>query len=273
MRIRRIVMVGLGCRRGRAGTGGVHGHGPGEGNGQGGGQGYRGARYVQTQENQVQSARGNGRGQQAQSADDSRRMSSVVTARRGRCWTRRGARPAEEPASERTGRDVADTGTLRTLSGTLANDGTEWYLDAADGRYLLHLGNTAYVEQTGLALEAGDAAVVKGLVDADEVSVVSLEINGETYTFRSEDGRPLWAGGGRGAGRGGGQGSGRAALPHLTGRVLDGGGLPERSAPAPLAFRGLVAHHGPRGTTLASPRIQGHLPENARSCKLVRMAA
>jgi hypothetical protein len=115
-----------------------------------------------------------------------------------------------EPASDRTGRDVADAGTLRTLAGTLASDGTEWYLDAADGRYLLHLGNTSYVEQIGLVLEAGDTVQVKGLVDADEVSVVSLQMGGETYTFRSEDGRPLWAGGGRGAGRGGGQGSGRS---------------------------------------------------------------
>jgi hypothetical protein len=116
-----------------------------------------------------------------------------------------------EPASERTGRDVADAGTLRTLSGTLASDDTEWYLDSAEGRYLLHLGNSSYVEQTGLILEAGETAVVKGIVDADEVSVVSLEIDGTTFAFRSEDGRPLWAGGGRGAGRGTGQSSGRGS--------------------------------------------------------------
>ncbi len=102
-------------------------------------------------------------------------------------------------------------GTLRTLSGTLASDDTEWYLDSADGRYLLHLGNSSYVEQTGLVLEAGETAVVEGIVDADEVSVVSLEIDGKTFAFRSEDGRPLWAGGGRGAGRGTGQGSGRGS--------------------------------------------------------------
>jgi hypothetical protein len=179
MMIRSIVMVGLGIGAVALALAGCTRTALGDGSGRGDNQGYRGARNAQTLENQQQFTRGNGRG-------------------------------AVEPASDRTGRDVADAGTLRTLAGTLASDGTEWYLDAADGRYLLHLGNTSYVEQIGLVLEAGDTVQVKGLVDADEVSVVSLQMGGETYTFRSEDGRPLWAGGGRGAGRGGGQGSGRS---------------------------------------------------------------
>jgi hypothetical protein len=195
MRIRSIVMVGLGVSAVALALAGCTRTALGEGNGRGDGQGSRGARNAQTLENQQQFTRGNGYGQQVQSADDTAR------------GTLRGA---AEPASDRTGRKVADAGTLRTLAGTLASDGTEWYLDAADGRYLLHLGNTSYVEQIGLVLEAGDTVQVKGLVDADEVSVVSLQMGGETYTFRSEDGRPLWAGGGRGAGRGGGQGSGRS---------------------------------------------------------------
>jgi hypothetical protein len=205
MRIRRIVMVGLGVGAVALALAGCTRTALGEGNGQGGGQGYHGTRYAQNQANQAQSARGNGRGQQAQSADDIARGALRGSGNAGRG----GARAAIDPASDRTGRNVADAGTLRTLSGTLANEGTEWYLNAADGRYLLHLGNTSYVEQTGLVLEAGKAAVVKGFVDAEEVSVVSLQMGGETYTFRSEVGRPLWAGGGRGAGRGGGQGSGR----------------------------------------------------------------
>jgi hypothetical protein len=204
MRIRSIVMMGLGVGAVALALAGCTRTALGEGNGQGGGQGYRGARYAQTRENQVQSARGNGRGQQAQSADDTARGALRGSGNAGRG----GARVAVDPASDRTGRDVADAGTLRTLTGTLANDGTEWYLNTADGRYLLHLGNTAYVEQTGLVLEAGEAAEVKGIVDAGEVSVVSLRMGGETYTFRSEDGRPLWAGGRGGAGRGG-HGSGR----------------------------------------------------------------
>jgi len=181
----------------------------GEGNGQGG-QGFRGVRYAQYSSYQGLAARGLGRGQQAQPADDVTRGALRGT----EVSSRGGVRGVVEPASERTGRDVADAGTLQTLSGTLASDDTEWYLDSADGRFLLHLGNASYVEQTGVVLEAGETAVVRGIVDADEVSVVSLEIDGKTFAFRSEDGRPLWAGGGRGAGqgtgRGSGQGSGRA---------------------------------------------------------------
>jgi len=70
------------------------------------------------------------------------------------------------------------------------------------------MGNTAYVDQTGIALEEGKQALVKGLVDAEEVSVVSIQLDGKAYAFRSEDGFPLWAGNGRGGGRGAGRGSG-----------------------------------------------------------------
>jgi hypothetical protein len=206
MRIRSIVFAGLGVGAVALALAGCTRTALGEGTGQGGGQGYHGARYEQDQENQVQSARGNGRGQQAPSAESAASGALRGTGNAGRSE----ARAAVDPASDRTGRDVADAGTLRNLSGTLASDGTEWYLDALDGRYLLHLGNASYIGQTGLVLEAGKTAAVKGLVAADEVSVISLQVGGETYTFRSEDGRPLWAGGGRGAGRGG-QGSGRGS--------------------------------------------------------------
>jgi hypothetical protein len=206
MRIRMIVMAGVAAGAVALALAGCTDTARGEGNGQVG-QGYRGARYTQDSSYQGQAARGLGRGQQAQPGDDATRG-----ALRGIDGTGRGGvRGAVEPASERTGRDVGDAGTLRTLSGTLASDDTEWYLDSADGRFLLHLGNTSYVEQTGLVLEAGETAVVKGIVDADEVSVVSLEIDGKTFAFRSEDGRPLWAGGGRGAGRGTGRGTGQGS--------------------------------------------------------------
>ena len=174
MRIRRIVMAGVAAGAVALALAGCTDTARGEGNGQGG-EGYRGA---------LRGTEVSGRG---------------------------GVRSAVAPASERTGRDVADAGTLRTISGTLSSDDAEWYLDTGDGRFLLHLGNTSYVEQTGLVLEAGETAVVRGIVDADEVSVVSLEIDGKTFAFRSEDGRPLWAGGGRGAGRGTGRGSGQGS--------------------------------------------------------------
>jgi hypothetical protein len=220
MRIRKIVMAGLGAGAvalALAGcTGGVGDRGDGQGLGQNGGQGYRGARYAQTQQGQAQAARDYGRGQQAQSAEGSA-VEPTRGALRGTgeygqgAGTGRGTgagRAEIDSASNRTGRDIADIGTVRTLTGTLSNDGTEWYLDTSDRRFLLHMGNASYVEQTGIALEAGQEALVKGLVDAVEVSVVSIQLDGQTYAFRSEDGRPLWAGNGRGAGRGAGRGTG-----------------------------------------------------------------
>jgi len=191
-------------------TGGIGGRGDGQGLGQNGGQGYRGARSAQTQQGQAQVARGYGRGLQAQ-PDDGSAIDPARGTLRGTGEYGRGAgagRAVIDPASDRTGRDVADSGTMRTITGTLSNDGTEWYLDTSNGRYLLHMGNAAFLEQTGIALEAGHEALVKGLVDAEEVSVVSIQLDGQTYAFRSEDGWPLWAGNGRGGGRGAGRGSG-----------------------------------------------------------------
>jgi hypothetical protein len=207
MKIRSIVMAGLAAGAVALALAACTGTalGEGQGAGQGAGQGYRGARYTPATEAEGTLERGYGRGQQlAQDPDDA--STAPV----------RGAlRETVDPASERTGRDVADVGNLATLSGTLESDGTEWFLSTADGRFLLHLGNAGFVEQTGLELEDGGTAVVKGLVDADEVSVVTLQFEGKTYAFRTSDGLPLWGGGGRGAGqgagRGAGQGSGRYA--------------------------------------------------------------
>jgi hypothetical protein len=208
MRIRRIVMVGLGIGAVALVLAGCTQSARGEGFGQGGGQGDRGARHAQDSGNAALPSRGSGRGRAAQTADGAARGAPGGAPAPGR--GNGIGRSAVDPASDRTGRDVAGVGALETVSGTLSSEGVEWYLDTADGRYLLHLGNASYVAQVGLALEDGERAVVRGLVDADEVSVISIEYRGATYALRSESGAPLWAGRGRGAGRGAGQGIGRA---------------------------------------------------------------
>ena len=108
MKIRSIVMVGLGAGAVALSLAGCTGTalGEGQGAGQGAGQGYRGARYTQARD-----------------------AGGTATTR-----VRGTLRDTVEPASERTGRDVADAGKLETLSGTLASDGTEWFLSTADGR-------------------------------------------------------------------------------------------------------------------------------------------
>jgi hypothetical protein len=100
-----------------------------------------------------------------------------------------------EPASN--GRSVAETGRLADLSGSLDRQGTEWYLVMEEARLALHLGNTRYVESTGIQLQEGAPAKVRGFVDGQEVAVVSIQLDGRLYAFRTQDGVPLWAGRGR----------------------------------------------------------------------------
>jgi hypothetical protein len=160
------------------------------------GQEYRGGRYAEPAKAEEPAARG-GRWLGAASATGDQPGGALVAA---------------GPAADRTARDAVQAGELGNLAGTLRHDGAEWYLDAEDGSYLLHLGNPVYLERTGIKLRQGAAASVRGFRDGKEVSVVSMELGGKTYVFRSEDGRPLWAGGGNSAGtsRGGGRGGGQA---------------------------------------------------------------
>jgi len=111
----------------------------------GDGQGYRGGRYAASAEGEELVGRAGGPGRQA-----------FETLER---------RETVEPASDRTGRDVADTGTLRSLAGKVAEQDGEWYLEADARRYLLHLGNASFVEQTGLDLKAGASVDVRWFVD------------------------------------------------------------------------------------------------------------
>jgi hypothetical protein len=110
-----------------------------------------------------------------------------------------GGRIAEQgsAASEQSGKSVVETGTLGELSGTLAYDGSEWYLETGSARFILHFGNSAYVESTGIDLREGETIDVRGFVSGEEIAVAAARTGDGVYTFRSEDGRPLWAGNGR----------------------------------------------------------------------------
>jgi len=97
-------------------------------------------------------------------------------------------------AHDLTGRDVVETGEVTTLEGTLRLESSEWYLDTDDGSYLLHFGNRAYLEKTGVDLEEGDRITVDGFSAGSDVAVVSVKNDGETFIFRNTDGTPRWAG-------------------------------------------------------------------------------
>jgi hypothetical protein len=100
-------------------------------------------------------------------------------------------------APEQSGKSVMAEGTLGNLSGTLSYDGSEWYLDTDKNLYILHFGNAAYVDSTGIDLCEGEPIDIRGFVSGEEIAVAAARIDAQVYTFRSEDGMPLWAGNGR----------------------------------------------------------------------------
>jgi hypothetical protein len=100
-------------------------------------------------------------------------------------------------APEQDGKSVVDMGTLGNLSGTLSYEGSEWYLDTGKDMYILHFGNSAYVDSTGINLRKGEQIDVRGFVSGEEIAVAAARIDAQVYNFRNEDGMPLWAGNGR----------------------------------------------------------------------------
>jgi len=124
-------------------------------------------------------------------------------------------------AHDLTGRDVVETGEVTTLEGTLRLESSEWYLDTDDGSYLLHFGNRAYLEKTGVDLEEGDRITVDGFSAGSDVAVVSVKNDGETFIFRNTDGTPRWAGRGERYARCDGKRSDERR------RALDGDGNPQ----------------------------------------------
>jgi hypothetical protein len=59
-------------------------------------------------------------------------------------------------------------------------------------------GNTNYISNLGLALENGDAVAVTGFWDTNgglALKSLTIDSTGQSYIFRDEQGRPLWAGG------------------------------------------------------------------------------
>jgi hypothetical protein len=92
---------------------------------------------------------------------------------------------------------VVERGSINNLAGTLQHDGSEWYLKTSRNTYLLHFGNSAYVESTGIDLREGESIEVHGFLSGDEIAVVAARLSSGVFAFRNEDGTPLWAGNGR----------------------------------------------------------------------------
>jgi hypothetical protein len=93
------------------------------------------------------------------------------------------------------------------LSLTL-DDGTAFYVQ---------LGNQRYNQSLGFAPAVGEGVTVYGFPgDQGNYSAitVTLDSNGQVYSFRDETGRPLWAGGNGNGKGGGGNGNGNGGGTH-----------------------------------------------------------
>lgn len=95
-----------------------------------------------------------------------------------------------------SGRSWQETehGALQEFEGTITFNDPEWHLETDTGELQLGLGNPSYLESTGLELEDDMKVTVNGFLNDDEISVVSLIVEGREVAFRTEDGVPLWAG-------------------------------------------------------------------------------
>jgi hypothetical protein len=114
-------------------------------------------------------------------------------------------------AEDLLGREVVEKGETTTLSGTLAYDDGEWYLESGEELVQIHLGNQAYLDSIGLELTAGEEASVYGFLAENNIAPITITLGADAYRLRDESGFPLWAGAGerRNADNGEGRGMGR----------------------------------------------------------------
>jgi hypothetical protein len=101
----------------------------------------------------------------------------------------------------------ADISGASTIGGTVsAYDLATLTVLGNDGQsVIVQLGNASYAQTIGFAPQIGQSVTVVGFPgDQGLFSAISVTIDGQTFAFRDEMGRPLWAGG-RGKGRGGNQ--------------------------------------------------------------------
>ena len=101
----------------------------------------------------------------------------------------------------------ADISGASTIVGTVsAYDLVNLTVLTNDGQTIMvQLGNSIYSQSIGFNPLVGQSVTVVGFPGGQDLfSAINVIVDGQTYTFRDELGRPLWAGGnGKGNGRGG----------------------------------------------------------------------
>ncbi len=99
------------------------------------------------------------------------------------------------------GRDLTLKGEIKTLTGVVKIENSEWYLLSGNNKYLVHKGPEFYLEEIGLNINENDRIAVNGYVFENEITPVKITVNQKDYSFRDNSGRPLWAGRGQGRNR------------------------------------------------------------------------
>ena len=79
------------------------------------------------------------------------------------------------------GRDVAQEGSLTDLSGSLVYRDNEWFLNAGDGLYEIHMGPFGHDES--LPFTEGAMVEIRGFVLPEHIAPVRVTTGGETYKF------------------------------------------------------------------------------------------
>ncbi len=97
-------------------------------------------------------------------------------------------------ASDLKGSDLVRSGTLGVVTGTLSEEGGEWYLTSTDREYALHLGNVEVAYPKGINLKEGSKAVVRGFVLESDISVLTVATTEGRYSLRTAEGVPVWNG-------------------------------------------------------------------------------
>lgn len=177
---------GDGQRRGAEGSqAGARGEGQGQGIGRDQGQAQvqrqgfgrdQGQAQGQGQQDQGQQGQGQGQGQQGQGQGSGRALDSETT-----------AAPAEGDVIEGVVLETEDL-VLETASGKKVQIG---------------LGPGFYRESKGFVLQSGENVRVSGYWEDDEFKAAQVENldTGESIVLRDANGRPMWAGQGRGKNR------------------------------------------------------------------------
>jgi hypothetical protein len=104
-------------------------------------------------------------------------------------------------STELKGRDLVELGTMTSVKGILKQNGHEWQLTAHGDTFDIHLGPEEYRDAQGITFQEGAVASVTGFAVGADIAVCSLATGGQEIELRDENGRPAWAGTGRGRSR------------------------------------------------------------------------